>query len=289
MAQIRIALSDRPHDRITHRRVDEAWIAARWAEPQTLVLPVSGGRLKASPAGLEWVRPEQAPQGIRVLLGERDGAVRFAVITESEQPGWRSLRGLTALIDGEDAVFAVHAVGIAEWLARTKHCSGCGGGLVVEQAGHLARCSGCGREQFPRTDPAVIMLVVDGERCLLGRHASWPTGRFSTLAGFVEPGESLESAVRREVREESGIEVGRVDYFGSQPWPMPASLMVGFVAHAESSAINVDGEEIEDARWFTRTELSHKAQTGELVLPGGISISRSLIEHWYGEQLPGQW
>ncbi|HRV69465.1 MAG TPA: NAD(+) diphosphatase [Marmoricola sp.] len=289
MAVTRIALSDRPHDRVAHRRIDEDWIAARWAEPQTRVLVVSGGRLKTSDAGLEWLPADRAPAGVKVLLGERDGAVRFAVITESDGPGWRSLRGLAALIDGEDGVFAVHAVGIAEWLARTKHCSGCGGRLLIEQAGHLARCAGCGSEQFPRTDPAVIMIVVDGERCLLGRHPSWPAGRFSTLAGFVEPGESLESAVRREVREESGITVGRVDYFGSQPWPMPASLMVGFVAHAESSQIVVDGQEIEDARWFTRTEMLAKAQSGELVLPGGISISRSLIEHWYGAQLPGQW
>jgi NAD+ diphosphatase len=137
------------------------------------------------------------------------------------------------------------------------------------------------------------MVVADGEapndRCLLGRHPSWPVGRYSTLAGVVEPGESIEQAVRREVFEESGIEVGEVEYFGSQPWPLPRSLMIGCIAKATSAEISVDGLEIEDARWFTREEMKAEADAGTLVLPGGISISRSLIEHWYGGPLPGQW
>jgi NAD+ diphosphatase len=157
----------------------------------------------------------------------------------------------------------------------------------------VLRCQACGREEFPRTDPAVIMVVTDGEypddRCLLGRHPSWPPGRYSTLAGFVEPGESIEQAVRREVLEESGIHVGAVSYFGSQPWPLPRSLMIGCLADAISTEVAVDGEEIEDARWFTREQMRSEAEAGTLVLPGGISISRSLVEHWYGEPLPGQW
>lgn len=289
MEQIRIALSNDPHDRIAHRRVDDAWIHQQWADPTTRVLPISAGRMSIGEHGLGWVRPEESPDGIKVLLGERDGAVRFAVLTQEAQPEWRSMRALAAMVDDQDGVFAVHAVGISEWIARTKHCPACGGALQIEQAGHLARCGSCGAEQFPRTDPAVIMIVVAEDRCLLGRHPSWPSGRYSTLAGFVEPGESLEAAVRREVREESGIRVGRVDYFGSQPWPLPASLMVGFVAHAESDEIQVDGQEIEDASWFTREEMLERATSGELALPGGISISRSLIEHWYGASLPGQW
>ncbi len=284
-----IALSQWPHDRVAHRRQDADWLAEQWADPRTRVLPLSGGRMALGEQGLGWVSAPEAPEGVRVLLGERDGSVRFAVLTPQAQPGWRSMRSIAAMVDDQDGVFAVHAVGIAEWVARTKHCPACGGQLRIELAGHLARCVSCGAEQFPRTDPAVIMIVVAEDRCLLGRHPSWPTGRFSTLAGFVEPGESLEAAVRREVFEEAGITVGQVDYFGSQPWPLPASLMVGFVAHAESTDIRVDGTEIETANWFTREEMLRQATSGELALPGGISISRSLIEHWYGAALPGQW
>jgi NAD+ diphosphatase len=129
----------------------------------------------------------------------------------------------------------------------------------------------------------------DDERLLLGRQAAWPEGRFSTLAGFLEPGESLEDAVRREVAEEVGVEVGEVTYFGNQPWPLPASLMLGFHGRAESTEIVVDGAEIEAARWFTRAEMEREATEGSLVLPGGVSISRSLVEHWYGGSLPGRW
>jgi len=139
------------------------------------------------------------------------------------------------------------------------------------------------------------MIVISGEsgtddeRCLLGRQAAWPEGRYSTLAGFCEPGETLEDAVRREVAEEVGVTVGEVTYFGNQPWPLPASLMLGFVARAESTEIRVDHDEIDDARWFTRAEMRTEAEAGTLVLPGGVSISRSLVEHWYGGPLPGQW
>ena len=133
------------------------------------------------------------------------------------------------------------------------------------------------------------MLVTDGERALLGRNQAWPEGRYSTLAGFVDPGESLEQAVTREVLEEVGVEVTDVTYFGNQPWPFPSSLMVGFFARATTTEINVDGSEIEDAQWFSRVELKEQAEAGTLLLPGGISISRSLVEAWYGGPLPGQW
>jgi NAD+ diphosphatase len=129
----------------------------------------------------------------------------------------------------------------------------------------------------------------EDERCLLGRQSVWPEGRYSTLAGFCEPGESLEDAVRREVAEEVGVAVGQVEYFGNQPWPLPASLMVGFVGRAETTEIVVDKHEIEDARWFTRAEMKAEAEAATLILPGGVSISRSLVEHWYGAPLPGHW
>ena len=174
-------------------------------------------------------------------------------------------------------------------------CPRCGGSLESRSAGHELVCLGCGRAQFPRTDPAVIMAVTfgepgaDDEELLLGRQAVWPPGRFSTLAGFCEPGESLEDAVRREVLEEVGVPVGEVTYFGNQAWPFPSSLMLGFTARALSQGIVLDQDEIEDARWFTRDSMRRAAEAGEVVLPGGVSISRSLVETWFGGPLPGTW
>ncbi|MFL6156416.1 MAG: NAD(+) diphosphatase [Marmoricola sp.] len=291
-----IALSRHPHDRIAERRTDEAWLAETWAAESTAVLVIAGTRVQLVDGALAWVPAGEAPDGTRILLGERDGSVRFAVVVDGTgvDESWTPLRGLFAAeVDEDEAALVVHAIGIAEWIWATRHCIRCGGTYEVMQLGHVLRCTDCGREEFPRTDPAVIMVVTDGEapddRCLLGRHPAWPPGRYSTLAGFVEPGESIEQAVRREVKEESGIEVGDVEYFGSQPWPLPRSLMIGCLAKATSADIAVDGDEIEDAQWFTRAEMKAQAEAGTLVLPGGISISRSLIEHWYGGPLPGQW
>ncbi|HET6151339.1 MAG TPA: NAD(+) diphosphatase [Marmoricola sp.] len=297
-ASSQIALSRHPHDRIGERRTDEAWLADVWADESTRVLVIAGTRILPVDGAIRWVPPSEAPEGTKVLLGERDGQVWFAVVVDGDEAGdgWLPLRGLVpALAEDPDdnAALLVHAIGIAEWLWATRHCIRCGGTYEVMQLGHVLRCTDCGREEFPRSDPAVIMVVTDGEypddRCLLGRHPAWPPGRYSTLAGFVEPGESMEQAVRREVLEESGIRVGEVEYFGSQPWPLPRSLMIGFIARALSTEVSVDGEEIEDARWFTREQMRSEAEHGTLVLPGGISISRSLVEHWYGAPLPGQW
>jgi NAD+ diphosphatase len=292
---VHVALSRHAHDRIADRRVDDAWFEEVWADPATRVLVVAGTRFRLVDGQIRWVSPHEAPEGTAVLLGDLGGVVHFAVVVAPEQAdeSWTGLRGIVAEIDETEAALVVHAVGIAEWLFATRHCTRCGGAVEAAQLGHVLRCASCGREDFPRTDPAVIMVVVDGEapddRCLLGRHPAWPPGRYSTLAGFVEPGESMEQAVRREVLEESGIQVGEVTYFGSQPWPLPRSLMVGFVAHAESTEVSVDGEEIEEARWFTRAQMKAEAEAGTLLLPGGVSISRSLVELWYGGPLPGQW
>jgi len=251
---------------------------------------------------LEWISPLDAPDGLRVLLGEHDGRAWFAVVTDADAskaaPGeWTPLRGLLPALADDAAAGAplvFHALGLAEWLWVTRFCPRCGEPLSPRAAGHELACPR-GHVQFPRTDPAVIMLVTSGEpgsaeeSCLLGRRPDWPEGRYSTLAGFCEPGETLEDAVRREVHEEAGVVVGAVEYFGNQPWPLPASLMLGFVARAESTEIRVDDHEIEDARWFTRAEMKAEAEAGTLVLPGGVSISRSLVEHWYGGPLPGHW
>ncbi|MGI8523831.1 MAG: NAD(+) diphosphatase [Nocardioides sp.] len=298
-----VQLAANAHDRAGVRRADEAWLEEQWRNPRSRVLVIAGTRVRPADGAVPWVRPAEAPPGLRVLLGERDGRTWFAVIVApgrapGERDEWVGLRGLLPhLADGspDQAPLVFHALGLAEWHHATRHCPRCGGALAAEASGHELVCTVCERRQFPRTDPAVIMAITHGEpgaadeRLLLGRQGAWPAGRFSTLAGFLEPGESLEDAVRREVAEEVGVRVGGVSYFGNQPWPMPSSLMLGFLGRAESTEITVDGAEIEAARWFTRDEMEREATAGTLVLPGGVSISRSLVEHWYGGPLPGHW
>lgn len=299
------------HDRLAERRTDEAFIDKAWADEQSRVLVLQGTDLAASPDGtaLMWISPAEAPSGEVLLLGEADGCTHFAVMAaptrhdpEEEfddisvsargRPGFTTLtfsplRRLAMRLSPVDASFAVHAAALAGWHAHHPHCSVCGERTRVTRAGEMRTCPRCGTEHFPRTDPAVIMTVIDDRgRCLLGHNAARADGWFSTLAGFVEPGESPEEAVVREVTEEVGIEVDRVIYLGSQPWPFPSSLMLGFEAHASSATIDVDGSEITEARWFTREELARAVAAGEVGLPTTISIAGALITRWYGEDLP---
>ena len=287
------ALATTSYDRIAHRRTDEDWLEAAWADPSTRVLSVAGTRLHAPGGELEWVAPHDAPDGMRVLLGEADGVASFAVIAGRElatDDSWVGLRAVMLSIPESEASYLVHAIGLAEWHWSTRFCPRCGGPLEARQSGHVLACTSCGKEQFPRTDAAVIMLITDDEdRALLGRQPIWPAGRWSTLAGFVEPGESLEDAVRREVREESGVEVGEVAYMASQPWPLPASLMLGFTGRATSTDIRVDEHELEAARWWSRDDVRDAVASGELLIPSGVSISRSLLIDWYGEELDSSW
>jgi len=292
-----------PHDRSALHRADEAWLKERWGDDATRVLVVAGNRIRPGADGVDWKPPSAVPEGERFLLGVRDDVAYFAVVVDpsvadAEPDAWVSLRAIllplvTESVPG-DASLVLHALGLAEWRLATRYCARCGMPLEVRKEGHELVCEH-GHVTFPRTDPAVIMLITDGEpgsddeRCLLGHNPAWPAGRFSTLAGFCEPGESLEDAVRREVVEESGVRVGDVTYFGNQPWPLPASLMLGFTGRAVSTDIECDPDELAEARWFTRAELETATTSGEVVLPGGVSISRSLIEDWYGKPLPGSW
>ena len=199
---------------------------------------------------------------------------------------WVSLREIGTLLDDTGAGLLTASVAMAHWHAGHRFCSRCGTGTGPVQAGWARECPQCGAEHYPRTDGAVIMAIVDAaDRILLGRQARWPARRYSCLAGFVEPGESLEAAVRREAREEAGVAVGEVVYRGSQPWPFPASLMLGFHARALTTEITVDGEELADARWWSREELALDVATGELLLPPAVSIARRLVEDWYGGAL----
>ena len=289
-----IALSVRTHDRVGERRTDQAWLAETWADPRTRVVPVAGTLFPVDDAGdaVRWHGSGDVPaDGLRIFLGRLDDVAHFAVeVNEPTDDGrWTGFRAVVSTLPEPDAGFMVHAIALAEWHATHRYCPRDGSPLHAYDAGHVLRCEENGHQQFPRTDPAVIMMVTDGDRALLARQASWPEGRYSTLAGFVDPGESLEEAVIREVREETGVQVTDVTYFGNQPWPFPQSLMIGFFARATSTDIQVDGAEISDARWFTRERMRAESEAGTLVLPGGISISRSLVEAWYGGPLPGSW
>ncbi|MEU2347531.1 NAD(+) diphosphatase [Modestobacter sp. NPDC049651] len=234
---------------------------------------------------LQWDEQPSYPAGA-IYLGEAGGVPYAAVRTEqtAEVGGrpvdrWTGLREVGAALSDLDAGLLAEAVGIVEWHERNRFSPMTGAATVVERHGWVQRDPENGREVFPRTDPAVIMLVHDGgDRCVLGRQAVWPAGRFSILAGFVEPGESAEAAVAREVAEEVGIRVTDVRYVSSQPWPFPQSLMLGFVARAVDLDLQVDHDEIEEARWFSRDEL--RSGTGPQALPPSVSIARSIVDRW---------
>ena len=240
-----------------------------------------------------------APGGAADTEASAEAAPEQQTVTEQvawlarAKPGLRpaDLREAAALLNDRDAGLFTHAVALANWHATHTHCPRCGTPTVTVAAGHAQRCPVDGSEHFPRIDPAVIMLVTDpDDRCLLARNRRWPERRVSILAGFVEPGESAEQAVAREVGEETGITVARVRYVGSQPWPMPQSLMLGFRASASGDLeLRVDDDEIAEAHWFSREELRSALASREILLPPPVSIAHRLIESWYGEELPGVW
>jgi NAD+ diphosphatase len=240
---------------------------------------------------LVWDEQPGLPQGA-VYLGDADGVAYAAVrgeraLTVSGRgvDRWAGLRELGAELDDLEAGLLAQAVAILQWHDRHRFSPLTGAATTIEQAGWVQRDPTDGTVFFPRTDPAVIMLVHDGaDRLVLGRQAAWPPGRFSILAGFVEPGESAEAAVAREVAEEVGLRVTDVRYVGSQPWPFPQSLMLGFVARVEGSdELVVDPTEIEEAHWFTREQL--RAGEGPAALPPPVSIARHIIDRWVNDEL----
>jgi len=285
-------------DRAAALRRDQAWIDDRLRDPDTRFAPVwQLKNLFVADDGprVRWLAPgEAAPllgAGTAVFLGMHHGAARFAIEVGHEDPAdvmalsgaeFRELRRHGAELEPVEAGMLALARGMMHWHARHRFCGVCGEPAEARDAGHLRACTSpaCGAIHFPRTDPAVIMRVTHGDRVLLGRQASWDLGRYSTLAGFVEPGESLEDAVVREVMEETGVAVRSVRYHSSQPWPFPASLMVGFSAEAESDAITVDGDELEEARWFTRREYRQGLADGSILPSSPISISYRLVFDW---------
>jgi NAD+ diphosphatase len=286
-------------DRRSEYREAASWLADARADPRTRYLLSSGtaqlmrgidapGDAEPRIAFLPGNHPivEAAGQDELVLLGWFEDAPCLLVELGSGRtadlpPGtsFQELRPLSARMPREEAALLAYARALSIWRLRNRFCGLCGSPTRPERAGHVIRCSNpdCAQEIFPRIEPAIIVLVTDGERALLGRQPSWPPGRYSTIAGFVEPGESLEDAVAREVLEETGVRVRRVDYLGSQPWPFPSSLMLGFHAVADPDTPIRVGRELDDVRWFTREELA----SGTPLLPPAHAISFRLIAAWF--------
>jgi NAD+ diphosphatase len=290
-------------DRVSPLRKEPDWLAARLADQATRFVPVWRAlnlvqETADGPVPLFLERERVAPlldgEAEPVLLGlDGDHAVFALDLSAAEAPldiaaldaathQFRDLRAFGPLLGRREGALLAYAKGMMHWHSRHRFCGVCGHPTRADEGGHVRRCGNpdCKTSHFPRTDPAVIMLVEDGENCLLGRQAAWPAGMYSTLAGFVEPGESLEEAVAREVFEEAGIEIGQVTYHSSQPWPFPASVMLGFTATARTREVRVDKAELQDARWFSRRWLEATADGPEFRRPRQDSIARRLLEDW---------
>jgi NAD+ diphosphatase len=269
-------------DRAGPHRRDEAWLAARLADPATGVVAASAGGVVVAGERPRMFAVDELPEGLELVLLGVDGDDRavFAADPGDQLPGERrGLRDLAPMLSQAEGGMVAHAVGLLNWHRRHRFCANCGAPTDAREAGHVRVCPACGTQHHPRTDPVVIMLVTDGDRALLGRQAQWPAGRYSALAGFVEPGESLEEAVAREVREEAGVQVADVRYRSSQPWPFPSSLMLGFSARWAGGEAAVRDAELEDVGWFTREAIVG----GDVLLPPPTAIARRLIDEWLGD------
>lgn len=288
-----LALSRTTLDRAGHERRDPELLARLLADPATRVATVQGDRMRvlrgedAARLDLRPPRPEDV-EGLAVFLGRgRDGTAYVAVVEDAAPEStddWLTLRQAGAALDDTDAGIFTTSLALANWHRNHQRCPRCGGPTEPEQGGWIRRCPHDSSEHYPRTDPAVIMSVLDpDDRLLLARSPGWPERNYSVLAGFVEPGESLEAAVAREVAEEVGIQVTDVRYLGDQPWPFPSSLMVGFEARTRQTHLTLDPHEITDARWVTRDEYRDLIRSGRLRVPTGISIAKRIIERWFGE------
>jgi NAD+ diphosphatase len=257
------------------------------------VLGTAGDAL--SPARLWLASQRELAATLEMFLGLADGTAYFADVVPAGVPGvpaWAPLRAIGAELDALESGLATTALALANWHAAHPRCPRCGARTEVAERGWRRDCPQDGSSHFPRTDPAVIALLIDSDGCaLLGRSGRWPEGAYSTLAGFVEPGETAEAAVLREMEEEVGLLASHVTYLGSQPWPFPASLMLGYHAHIDGHAPSpaVDGVEILHARWVTRESLPSLCRDGSVLLPARISIANRLIARWYGAQIPAGW
>jgi NAD+ diphosphatase len=291
-----------PLNRVSQRRQDAGWVASLLQDPGTRLLPLHGLKPRvhhSSAVSLYWQsvgpwHPLIDDGNTLILLGLRDGQAYFALDATPVEPpqddgaATMDARAVASMIDSGEAAILAEARSLIDWHARHRFCAQCGTPSVVASGGWVRHCPNCKAHHFPRVDPVVIMLAVRGERCLLGRGRRRPGARFSCLAGFMEPGETPEEAVRREILEESGVEVGRVRYLASQPWPFPSSLMMGFLAEALSEEITIDPEELAEARWFGRDEVRAMVERsrsddpipGLATLPPPLAIGHQIARRW---------
>lgn len=275
-------------DRSAHLRSDEAYLQSSW--PNALVLQFNSEKFASQSNQLTFVKGASLGEydsQIDYFLGVKDGENFFLrhLNDETLTSEFKSLRAIGSFLSPRDIGLAVHAQGLANWHSKHPRCSLCGGPTVVVLAGAVRRCPTDQSEHYPRTDSAIIVLIKnDKDQILLGRQKVWPKYRFSTFAGFVEPGESFEHCVIREVREEAGVELTKINYLGSQPWPFPASLMIAFEAITNTPELaRPDGDEIEEIRWFSREEMKSAILDKSLILPFEISVARQMINAWYGD------
>jgi len=278
-------------DRAGDRRTDPGWVAEQRAHPRARAVVVGPEGIHVTGGEdprLGLVPLADAGEGEALLLGLDASGPVFALDAASAAVPLLGLRDAAAALPQADGGLAAYAAALLNWHRLHGFCATCGAPTEIADGGLVRRCPACGREHHPRTDPVVIMLVTAPGRLLLGRQARWPPGRYSALAGFVEPGESLEEAVAREVREEAGVSVGTPRYVSSQPWPFPSSLMVGFSAPWAAGEPAARDAELEDVRWFSRAEVAAAAaREGPLRLPPPLAIARRLIERWLArEALP---
>ena len=285
---LKLPLAAAEVDRSAHLRSDEAYLQSSW--PNALVLQFSSEKFASQSNQLTFVKGASLGEydsQSDYFLGVKDGENFFLrhLNDETSTSEFKSLRAIGSFLSPRDIGLAVHAQGLANWHSKHPRCSLCGGPTVVVLAGAVRRCPTDQSEHYPRTDSAIIVLIKnDKDQILLGRQKVWPKYRFSTFAGFVEPGESFEHCVIREVREEAGVELTKINYLGSQPWPFPASLMIAFEAITNTPELaRPDGDEIEEIRWFSREDMKSAILDKSLILPFEISVARQMINAWYGD------
>jgi len=288
---IDLPLSRTKVERAAHLRTDQSALDQMWSRAR--IIELIGDRFLTSGNSLSYV--PAATLGERYFLGlDEEGIPYFVAHRKAEgveyPPEFQTLRTLGQHLDELQIGIAVHALALSQWHDTHSRCAKCGGETFSKLGGAVRECASCAAQHHPRTDPAVIVLVKDNQdRILLGRQKVWPAKRFSTFAGFVEPGESFENCVRREVKEECGGKVTSMRYLGSQPWPFPASIMIAYEAEISNpDTVKEDGEEIEEILWLDRTSLKSKVESGELLLPPLISVARAMINAWYGPEATSQ-
>lgn len=293
LALMNLSLARAHLDRAAHLRTDQSALDELFASGR--IFQINRGKFIFTDS-LHWLSAEQAPDGERYFLGRDEQGVGYFAVNapfSEESENLQSLREVGLLASEIEIGAAVHAVALANWHDTHSHCARCGAETYSALGGSLRKCRNDESEHYPRTDSAIIVLVRDShDRILLGRQKVWPPKRYSNFAGFLEPGESLEACVKREVLEEAGVRINQIEYLASQAWPFPASIMLAFTGVVENpEAARADGEEIEDVRWYDRESFTADLKSGELLIPPGISIARRMIEAWFGSPIdfPEAW